>query len=128
MQPGNRFVPNDGLRPIRRSLNFDRMLFDAPTSGSVHISCPQRSNRRVRHRRDMSKSSRVRTIRLPLRKICSSLPALALISGGVIFSASAAPTADIQADTVASSSPAIVVPDVALTLPAAAQVLDLSLI
>lgn len=72
----------------------------------------------------MSKSSRVRTIRLPLRKICSSLPALALISGGIVFSASAAPTADIQADTVASSSPAIVVPDIALTLPTAAQVLD----
>jgi Transglycosylase SLT domain len=72
----------------------------------------------------MSKSSRVHTIRLPLRKICSSLPALALISGGIVFPASAAPTADIQVDPVASSSPTIVVPDIALTLPAATQVLD----
>jgi len=65
----------------------------------------------------MSNNGRVRTIRIPLRKICSTLPAMAMIGGGIVFSASAAPTADIRSGSATSSSPAIVVPDVALTWP-----------
>jgi hypothetical protein len=65
----------------------------------------------------MSNNGRLRTIRVPLRKICAALPAVALISGGIIFSASAAPIATIASGLVASDSPVIVVPDVALTWP-----------
>jgi hypothetical protein len=65
----------------------------------------------------MSNSSRVRTIRIPLRKICSTLPAMVMIGGGIVFSASAAPTVEIRSGAATSSSPAIVVPDVALTWP-----------
>jgi len=69
----------------------------------------------------MSQSGRVRTIRLPLRKICSALPAVALISGGIILPASAAPTARIHAGPASSSSHGIVVPDTAITLPDSAR-------
>ena len=72
----------------------------------------------------MSKSSPVHAIRLPLRKICSAIPALAMISGGIILSASAAPTVDIRSGPVSNSSPAVVVPDIALTLPTTAQIVD----
>jgi hypothetical protein len=65
----------------------------------------------------MSKDGRPRTIRVPLRKIGSALPALALITGGILFSTSAAPIPDLQASAASSDSPAIVVPDVAMTLP-----------
>jgi membrane-bound lytic murein transglycosylase B len=71
----------------------------------------------------MPKVRRVRTITLPLRKICASLPAVALISGGVVLSASAAPTADIHAGAASSSKPAVVVPDVAMTMPASSHIL-----
>lgn len=65
----------------------------------------------------MSNDGRPHTIRIPLRRVCSALPALALISGGVLFSASAAPTPDVQAGATSSGAPAIVVPDVAMTPP-----------
>ncbi|MBC7558244.1 MAG: hypothetical protein H7270_02585 [Dermatophilaceae bacterium] len=67
----------------------------------------------------MSNNGRLHTIRVPLRKICAALPAVALISGGIVFSASAAPIESIRGGAVASDSPAIVVPDVALTWPPA---------
>jgi membrane-bound lytic murein transglycosylase B len=72
----------------------------------------------------MSDKGRLHTIRVPLRKICSVIPAVALISGGIIFSASAAPTPDIQVGNAASDSPVIEVPDVAMTLTPPARVLD----
>ena len=64
----------------------------------------------------MSKNRAVRTIRLPLRKIAAAIPAVTLISGGIIMSASAAPSADPHVAPVAVSSPAIVIPDTALTM------------
>jgi membrane-bound lytic murein transglycosylase B len=71
----------------------------------------------------MPKVRRVRTITLPLRKICASLPAVALISGGVVLSASGAPTAGSHAGAASSNKLAIVVPDVALTAPASTHIL-----
>ncbi len=71
----------------------------------------------------MSKHSGVRTIRLPLRKIAAALPAVALISGGIVLSASAAPTSNPRLRPVALSAPAIVIPDTALTMPGSAQAL-----
>jgi hypothetical protein len=63
----------------------------------------------------MLNSGRVQTITLPIRKIGSALPTVALLSVGVLLSASAAPT--VSPDFAASdSSPAVVVPDVALTM------------
>jgi hypothetical protein len=64
----------------------------------------------------LSNDGRPHTIRIPLRRTFSALPALALISVGVLFSASAAPTPDVQAGA-SNGAPAIVVPDVAMTLP-----------
>src|ERR1035437_1930141 len=47
--------------------------------------------------RVMPKVHRVRTITLPMRKICASLPAVALISGGIVLSASAVPAGAVHA-------------------------------
>ena len=57
----------------------------------------------------------VRTITLPWRKACALLPAVALIGGGI---AMAAPARDVKSIPVAKTSPAVVVPGVALTMPA----------
>ena len=67
----------------------------------------------------MPQSSHVHTIRLPLRKICSALPAVALISGGIMLPASAAQAVAAHLGAV---SPAIVVPDIAMTMPGSAQI------
>jgi hypothetical protein len=65
----------------------------------------------------MSESRRVHTIRLPLRKIGATLPAVALISAGIMLPSSAASTAASRVGLAAKSSPAIVVPDTPITLP-----------
>jgi Transglycosylase SLT domain len=57
------------------------------------------------------------TFTLPIRKICSALPAVALLTGGIILSAPAASTADSLAGLAASDGPVIVVPTIAMTLP-----------
>ena len=62
----------------------------------------------------MSNTHRLHTIKVPLRRLSSALPAIALLGGGVALSAPAAPAANVQA---AATSPAIVVPDTALTWP-----------
>jgi hypothetical protein len=56
----------------------------------------------------------VRTIALPWRKACATLPAVALIGGGIAL---AAPTGDVRSVPVSKASPAIVVPGTALTMP-----------
>jgi len=71
----------------------------------------------------MSKNSRVHTIKLPLRRIGSTLPALALIGGGLLISAPASPAAGMRINPASSKSPVVVVPDVALTVPGSAQIL-----
>jgi len=70
----------------------------------------------------MPKSSHVHTFRLPLRKICSALPAVALISGGIMLPASAAQGVAANVGAASKSSPAIVVPDIAMTMPGSAQI------
>ena len=70
----------------------------------------------------MSISGRLLTVTVPWRKVLAALPAVALIGGGIAFSAPAAPVKDFKSVTVSSDSPAIVVPDTALTLPAPAGV------
>src|SRR5674476_1328274 len=65
----------------------------------------------------MSHSVHVHTIRLLLRKICSALPSVALISGAIMLPASAAPSAQSHVGLASSSSPTVVVPSTALTLP-----------
>ena len=69
----------------------------------------------------MPQSSHVHTIRLPLRKICSALPAVALISGGIMLPASAAQAVADHLGAAAKNAPAIVVPDIAMTTPGSAQ-------
>src|SRR5450631_2955654 len=69
----------------------------------------------------MPKNSGVRIIRLPFRKIWSAIPAVALIGGGIILPASAAPAGDLGMSPVSSNSASIVVPTVALTLPGSQQ-------
>ena len=64
----------------------------------------------------MSKTSSVKTIVVPARKIWAAFPAAALICAGVAFAAPVVPAHDILA--ISSSSSAIVVPDTALTMPA----------
>src|SRR5450631_2649644 len=72
----------------------------------------------------MSESSRVHTIRLPLRKICSALPAVALISGGILLPASAATSAASRIGLASENTPAVVVPTTPITLPNSIQNLD----
>ena len=72
----------------------------------------------------MSKNSGVRTIKVPLRRIGSTLPALALIGSGLLISASASPAADVRITPTSSRSPAVTVPDVALTVPGSAQMMS----
>src|SRR5664279_3355184 len=69
----------------------------------------------------MSNGSGARTIRLPLHKIWSAIPAVGLICGGIMLPASAAPASGILMSPVSSNSAAIVVPDVALTLSGSPQ-------
>jgi Membrane-bound lytic murein transglycosylase B len=68
----------------------------------------------------MSNNSGLLKITVPWRRVCAALPAVALIGGGIAVSAPAAPAHNIKA--VSSDSPAIVVPDTALTMPAPAGV------
>ena len=67
--------------------------------------------------RGMSNSSRLHTIRVPWRKACAVLPTVALMGAGVAL---AAPGNNLMGVAVSSHSPAIVVPDQALTFPAPA--------
>jgi hypothetical protein len=69
----------------------------------------------------MPKSGGAHTIRLPVRKIWSAIPAVALIGAGIILPASAAPAGDIGMSPASGNSAAIVVPSVALTLPGSPQ-------
>ncbi len=66
----------------------------------------------------MSNSNAVRTIVVPWRKICVSLPAVALMSAGIAFAAPVSPLQDFSGVAVSSDSTAIVVPDTAMTMPA----------
>jgi len=68
----------------------------------------------------MSNSRRLVTITVPGRKFCAALPAVALMSVGIAFSAPSAPVASIKSVAVSSDSTSIVVPDTALSLPAPA--------
>jgi hypothetical protein len=58
-----------------------------------------------------------RTITFPFRKICSTLPAVALISGSIGLSPFATPTTDQHYGLVKSHGPAIGVPKIAMTPP-----------
>ncbi|MDQ1482879.1 MAG: hypothetical protein QOF35_955, partial [Actinomycetota bacterium] len=57
------------------------------------------------------------TINIPFRRICSALPAVALVGGSIVMSAPAAPIAG-HLGLVSSHTPTVVVPDVAMTTPA----------
>ena len=58
------------------------------------------------------------TITVPWRRVCAVLPALALIGGGIALDAQANPVRPAKAPAVARNSTAIVVPDIAVTIPA----------
>ncbi|MEO6145091.1 MAG: lytic murein transglycosylase [Dermatophilaceae bacterium] len=60
------------------------------------------------------------TITVPWRRICAAIPALALVGGGLALSTPANLAKNLNGVAASSSSPAIVVPDTALTLPAPA--------
>jgi Transglycosylase SLT domain len=61
-------------------------------------------------------TSGVKTFVVPWRRICAALPAVALIGGGIALTA--APARDLTDVAVSNGSAVIVVPDVAITLPA----------
>ena len=65
----------------------------------------------------MSKHGRARTIALPWRRVCGALPALALIGGGIALISLNSPGANLNGASASKVSPAIVVPDTALTMP-----------
>jgi hypothetical protein len=67
----------------------------------------------------MSKRSRVQTIKVPWRKVCGALPAVALIGSGIAITALAGPAHHNKGGVVSKRPPAIVVPDVPLAVPAA---------
>jgi len=56
-----------------------------------------------------------RTITLPWRKACATIPAIALISGGIAL---ASPAGDVKSVSASKASPAIVVPGTAMAMPA----------
>src|SRR5674476_1035219 len=56
-----------------------------------------------------------RTITLPWRKACATIPAVALISGGIAL---ASPAEDLKSAAASKASPALVVPGTALAMPA----------
>jgi hypothetical protein len=64
----------------------------------------------------MLNSSRVRIIAVPWRKICAWIPAVALMGAGIAWAAPAQP-ALVKLVAVSKNSPAIVVPQDALTMP-----------
>jgi len=64
----------------------------------------------------MSRSGQLKTFTVPWRRVCAMIPSVALIGGGIAISAPAANI--IRGVAVSSSSPAVVVPDTALSLPA----------
>ena len=72
----------------------------------------------------MSNSSRVLRIKVPWRRVCAALPAVALVGSGIAVSSPAAPGHNLKAVAVSSEAPAIVVPDTALTVPAAPAVVS----
>jgi hypothetical protein len=70
----------------------------------------------------MSNNSRVRTLRVHWRKACAVFPAVALMGGGAALAAPVAPAINLGGVAVSSHSPAIVVPDRAMTFPAQAGI------
>ena len=56
-----------------------------------------------------------RTITLPWRKACATIPAIALISGGIAL---ASPAGDVESVSASKASPTIVVPGTAMAMPA----------
>src|SRR5664279_2818866 len=56
----------------------------------------------------------VRRVALPWRRVCATLPAVALIGGGIAL---ANPAPALKALSISKYSPAIVVPGTALTIP-----------
>jgi Transglycosylase SLT domain len=69
----------------------------------------------------MSKSGPSKTFTVPWRRICAAIPSVALIGGGIAISAP--PQAHhINGVAVSSHSPAIIVPDLPLSLPAPAGI------
>lgn len=68
----------------------------------------------------MSNSGRARTVSVRWRKVYAALPAVALIGGSIALTAQTAPARDLKGVSVSRDSPAIVVPNTALTMPAVA--------
>ena len=65
----------------------------------------------------MSESSRAQAPRANWWKVCAALPAVAMIGGGIALTAQAEPTSIIKNVAASNGSPAIVVPEVPLTIP-----------
>jgi membrane-bound lytic murein transglycosylase B len=70
----------------------------------------------------MSENGRLHTIRVPLRRVCAVLPAVALLGAGLAFSAPATSAPNPTVVAVADDSPVVVVPDTALTVPSGAGI------
>ena len=66
----------------------------------------------------MMKIGPVHTITVPWRRVCAALPALALVVGGIALDAQATPAPHTRGAAVSKDSAAIVVPDIAVTIPA----------
>jgi len=64
------------------------------------------------------KSGLAYTITVPWRRACAVLPAIAMVFGGIAFDAQATPVRHMKSSVVAKDSAVIVVPDVAVTIPA----------
>lgn len=65
----------------------------------------------------MVKSVPVYTITVPWRRVCAALPAVALIVGGIALDTQATPARHTKGTAVSKDSAAIVVPDMAVTIP-----------
>jgi hypothetical protein len=73
----------------------------------------------------MSDNVRLHTIRVPMRRICAVLPAVALLGGGLAFSAPAVSAPEPRVVAAADAGlPVVVVPDTALTAPSGAGIFD----
>jgi len=65
----------------------------------------------------MMKSGPVYTITVPWRRICTVLPAIVLVVGGIALDAQATPARHTKGAAVSKDSAKIVVPDIAVTIP-----------
>jgi len=116
------YLPSDGLQPKRGPTKIDpETSWIQHDSDRYTAAAAQVEPDLVDLGSSMSKSGRLQTFTVPWRRTCAAIPSVALIGGRIAISAP--PQAhNINGVALSSHSPAIVVPDLPLSLPAPAGI------